>query len=137
MTYCLGVKREDNFRYVIVDERGKDTTKSVTTEVTKYYIEPDPSRYPHPIVIFDTPGFGDTSGVSVDHEIYLKIKKAIQNPYQVVNLHAICLVSNSTLARLTAEQEYIMKKVTSMFGRDVSENFITMATFCDGGKVNV
>ena len=30
-----------------------------------------------------------------------------------------------------------MQKVTSMFGRNVAENFITMATFCDGGKVNV
>ena len=26
VTYCLGVKREDNFRYTIVDERGKDQT---------------------------------------------------------------------------------------------------------------
>ena len=30
-----------------------------------------------------------------------------------------------------------MQKVTSMFGKDVAQNFITMATFCDGGHVNV
>ena len=96
VTYCLGVKREDNFRYTIVDERGKDTTKSVTSEVTRYYIEPDPSRYPHPIIIFDTPGFGDTSGVAQDHEIYLKIKAVLEDPNLIDSIHAICLVANST-----------------------------------------
>lgn len=30
-----------------------------------------------------------------------------------------------------------MQKVTSMFGNDVGENFVTMATFCDGATVNV
>ena len=30
-----------------------------------------------------------------------------------------------------------MQKVTSMFGNNVADNFVTMATFCDGGKVNV
>ena len=64
VTYCLGVKREDNFRYTLVDESGKDPTKSVTSEVTRYVIVPDSSRYSHPIFVFDTPGFGDTSGVS-------------------------------------------------------------------------
>ena len=62
VTYCLGVKREDNFRYTIVDER-KDLRFSVTSEVTRYVIVPDSSRYANPIFVFDTPGFGDTSGV--------------------------------------------------------------------------
>ena len=64
VTYCLGVKREDNFRYTIVDERGKDPTKSVTADVTRYLIVPHESRYTKPIYIFDTPGFGDTAGVA-------------------------------------------------------------------------
>lgn len=32
--YCLGVKKTDRFRYLIVDDTGKDQTKSVTNEVT-------------------------------------------------------------------------------------------------------
>ena len=63
VTYLLGVKREDNFRYTIVDERDKDPTFSVTSEVTRYVIVPDPSRYANPIFVFDTPGFGDCQGV--------------------------------------------------------------------------
>ena len=102
VTYCLGVKREDNFRYTIVDERHKDATKSVTSEVTKYYIEPVPGRYSHPVIIFDTPGFGDTSGVAQDYEIYLKIKAVLEDPNLIDSIHAICLVANSTNQRLTA-----------------------------------
>ena len=30
-----------------------------------------------------------------------------------------------------------MQKVTSMFGRNVAENFVTMATFADAGVPNV
>ena len=96
VTYCMGVKREDNFRYTIVDERGKDTTKSVTSEVTRYVIVPDPSRYANPIIIFDTPGFGDTSGVQTDTNIYLKIKQVLEDPNLIDSIHAICFVVNST-----------------------------------------
>ena len=137
VTYCLGVKRQDTFRYTIVDERDKDPTRSVTSEVTRYYIEPDQGRYPYPILIFDTPGFGDTSGVAKDEEIYFKIKAVLEDPSMIDSIHSICFVANSTNQRLTASQEYIMQKVTAMFGKDVAENFVTMATFCDGGPVNV
>lgn len=88
-------------------------------------------------MIFDTPGFGDTSGVAQDHQIYLKIKAVLEAPNLIDSIHSICFVANSTNQRLTASQEYIMQKVTSMFGNDVGENFVTMATFCDGGQVNV
>ena len=72
VTYCLGVAREDDFRYTIVDERGKDPTKSVTSEVSEYFIE-ETDRNP-PLLIIDTPGFGDTKGVSSDNAIFELIK---------------------------------------------------------------
>ena len=28
-----------------------------------------------------------------------------------------------------------MQKVVKLFGKDVAPNFVTMATFCDGGRV--
>ena len=34
--------------------------------------------------------------------------------------------------RLTAIQKYIFTEVLKLFGKDVAENFICMATFCDG-----
>ena len=38
--YILGVKRDDEFRYRIIDDSAKDQKDSVTTNVTRYYIEP-------------------------------------------------------------------------------------------------
>ena len=65
VTYCLGVHRDDTFRYTIVDEAGRNRTKGVTTEVTRYFIEGKEGRNP-PILIFDTPGFADADGVARD-----------------------------------------------------------------------
>ena len=67
--YCLGVKKTDRFRYVIVDDSGKDQTKSVTNEVTEYYVEEIEGRSP-PLLIIDTPGFGDTRGPDQDKIIF-------------------------------------------------------------------
>ena len=61
VSYCLGVQRKDSFRYTIVDERGANQVGSVTNKVTEYFIEGTP-RNP-PLMIIDTPGFGDTRGV--------------------------------------------------------------------------
>jgi len=46
--------------------------QSVTQDVTMYHIEPTP-RSP-PLIIVDTPGFGDTRGVEQDKIIAKKIK---------------------------------------------------------------
>jgi septin family protein len=62
VTYIMGVKRHDTFRYKIVNEVSKDPTQSVTSEVTKYFIEAN-KRMPTGMLIIDTPGFGDTNGV--------------------------------------------------------------------------
>lgn len=39
LNFHLGVKRDDKFRYILVDDSKKDKTKSCTTKVTKYFIE--------------------------------------------------------------------------------------------------
>ena len=98
VTYCLGVQRNDDFRYTIVDERGKNKAFSVTSEVTEYFIEERDGRCP-PILIYDTPGFGDTSGASNDEGIYNKIKTVLSA--KLDRIHAVCFVGNSTLERLT------------------------------------
>lgn len=132
VTYCMEVQRDDDFRYTIVDERGKNKAFSVTTEVTEYFIEEREGRCP-PILIFDTPGFGDTSGASTDEGIYNMITTVLKE--RIDQIHAVCFVGNSTLERLTPSQNYIMQKVVKLFGKNVARNFVTMATFCDGGRV--
>lgn len=57
-------------------------------------------------MVFDTPGFGDTSGR--DEKIYKDIEAVLKNPDMLDSIHAICFVGNASLVRLTASQNYII-----------------------------
>lgn len=54
---------------------------------------------------------------------------------RIEQVHAICFVGKSPSPRLDASQEYILQNIVKLFGKDVRDNFVTMATFCDGGEV--
>ena len=134
LNFILGIKIEDNFRYVIIHETfGKSQSKSQTRDVSIYNIKPI-NGLP-PIQIIDTPGFGDTGGIKQDMIITSKIEKAFKK--ELNGLNAICFVTESSNVRLTIHQKYIFTSVLDLFGDDVKENFIAMLTFCDGGIPNV
>jgi hypothetical protein len=48
-------------------------------------------------------------------------------------LDAIALVAKSSSTRLSATQRYIFNAIFGIFGKDVVENVLTMATFADAG----
>ena len=54
---------------------------------------------------------------------------------RIDQVHAICFVGKSPSPRLDPPQEYILQSIVKLFGKDVVDNFVTMATFCDGGEV--
>ena len=133
VNFILGVEFEDDFRYVIIDEKNVqgfenvDQTKSVTQNTTIYYIKKY-KDYPS-IILIDTPGFGDTSGPDKDKIIISDIKNTFET--KLTKIDAICFVAQSSNVRLTANQNYIFSSVMSLFGKDIAENFIPMLTFCD------
>ena len=132
INYIMGIKFEDDFRYIIIDEdTGKNQSHSQTSDVNIYCIQKT-KNFP-PIKIIDTPGFGDTRGIAFDKTIIDKIEDAFKN--KIDNLNAICFVVQSTNARLTSSQKYIFSSIMNLFGDDIAENFIAMLTFCDGGKI--
>jgi len=61
INYILGVKWEDDFRFVLIDEgKQKSQAESQTSEITAYQINHmDGFRVPYSLTIVDTPGFGD------------------------------------------------------------------------------
>ncbi|BFU21273.1 Zeta toxin/Type II/IV secretion system protein/Elongation factor Tu GTP binding domain/Septin/AIG1 family/50S ribosome-binding GTPase, putative [Entamoeba histolytica] len=132
-----GIKITDDFRYIIINEdnlkQNKDQSISQTSQVTIYNIKRT-KRTP-PIKIIDTPGFGDTRGITWDIEITKQIKEAFET--KVLDLNAICFVAPSSNVRLTASQKYIFGNIIDLFGKDVKKNFIAMLTFCDGKKPQV
>jgi len=87
------------------------------------------------LIVVDTPGFGDTSGPKQDEIISAKLKSFFST--KLDKIHAICFVCISALERLSPTQEYILAKITEMFGGDVARSVTILATFCDGGPVKV
>jgi len=130
----LGIEMNDNFRFKIISEDfNRSQAFSQTTDV-KYYNIRSVGGYP-PVKIIDTPGYGDTRGITRDKEITAQIKILFKE--KISTLNAVCFVTKSSNNRLTHSQRYILSSILDLFGEDVKEIFVFMLTFCDGGKPNI
>ena len=140
--YILGVTWEDDFRFkLILETKSRSEAFSQTTWITAYNIPHiDGSRFPHPITIIDTPGFGDTSGMERDKMIAGQIKEFFsmsQKEGGIDHIDGIGFVTQASQARLTPAQNYIFQSILAIFGKDIGENIFMMTTFADGGKATV
>jgi predicted GTPase len=82
INYVLGVEWEDDFRFVLVDEkiRGASQADSQTQGVTAYEIHyQNGFRIPFSLIIVDTPGFGDSERSGRDMEITSAVKLFFQD----------------------------------------------------------
>ncbi|XP_060788221.1 uncharacterized protein LOC132893282 [Neoarius graeffei] len=136
INYILGVEWSDSHRFKLIDEQtNKTQAESQTSEVTAYQIHhQDGFRVPYSVTIIDTPGFGDTRGITQDKMITEKIRKFFSDDYGILGLDAVCFVVQSALARLTQSQKYIFEAILSIFGKDIANNITIMITFADGQK---
>lgn len=130
----LGVEIEDNFRFKIIAESFNRSQAFSQTSEVKYYNIRSYGGYP-PVKIIDTPGYGDTRGISRDKEITAQIKILFHD--EISTLNGICFVTKSSNNRLTHSQKYILSSILDLFGEDVKDIFVFMLTFCDGGKPNI
>ncbi|KAL1250965.1 hypothetical protein QQF64_018761 [Cirrhinus molitorella] len=134
INYILGVQWEDDFRFVLIDE-GKQKSQAVsqTSEITAYQINHmDGFRVPYSLTIVDTPGFGDTRGISHDQKITAQINEFFSAHGGIDCIDAVCFVVQASLARLTHAQKYIFDSILSIFGKDIAENILVLVTFADG-----
>jgi GTP-binding protein EngB required for normal cell division len=130
VNFLQGVEIDDDFRYQLISESSNnDQSKSQTSSANIYCVESQ-IGYP-PVVIIDTPGYGDTRGIEKDHQIDQMLHNLFTK--EVEKIHLVCFVTKSSSARLTATQNYVFNKVLTMFGKDIAENFLFVLTFCDGG----
>lgn len=133
INYILGVQWTDPYRFKLIHEEPKSQAESQTSEVTVYKIfYNDGFMIDYSLTIIDTPGFGDTRGIKRDNEITEQIRNLFSNNFGVNDIHAICFVAQSALARLSATQRYVFDSVLSIFGNDVAENIRILVTFADG-----
>ncbi len=87
LNYIEGVELEDDLRCIIINEDNvkREKHESQTEEVNIYYIKAS-NGYP-PLKIVDTPGFGDTRGISFDKKTTKKSEETFKT--QIDRIHAV------------------------------------------------
>ncbi|KAK2917139.1 hypothetical protein Q8A67_001513 [Cirrhinus molitorella] len=132
INYILGVQWEDDFRFVLIDEgKQKSQAESQTSEITAYQINHmNGFRIPYSLIIVDTPGFGDTRGISQDQKITKQIQEFFSARGGINRIDAVCFVVQASLARLTDKEKYF-DSILSIFGKDIAQNIIVLVTFAD------
>ena len=135
LNYVLGVQLEDNVRFQLDLKTNISQAHSQTSKVTAYTFYPmDGSRLPYPLTIIDTPGFGDTRGISYDKIIIQQILDivSIEEEHSVKHFNGIGIVIRASSTRLTQTQKYIFDSILRVFGMDVASSMFLMITFADG-----
>ncbi|XP_055487055.1 uncharacterized protein LOC129694381, partial [Leucoraja erinacea] len=134
INYILGVEWGDNFRYkLIAEETGKSQAESQTSSITAYQLHHQKGfNIDYSLMIIDTPGFGDTRGISQDQQITEQIREFFSSPQGVDHIDAVCFVVQASLARLTHAQKYVFDSILAIFGKDIAENIQILVTFADG-----
>ena len=123
------VNWEDSIRYKLVDEGRKSQVHSQTSRITTYTFQ-NSAKLKYVLTVIDTPGLGDTKGLERDQEIIMQIK-SIFTKSRFQTLHAIGFVAQAPLVRLTTTQRYVFDSLLALFGNDVVDNILVMATFAD------
>jgi hypothetical protein len=146
--WLYGVQWTDDFRFKIIteDDEGsapggkRNQAVSQTDHVTAYTFAWQ-SEFPvgNSVTIIDTPGFGDTRGIKRDDETVNQLRQLFQGQGRcgVDSIDAVAFVVQSSLARLDPCQRYIFDSVLKIFGKDVIDNIIIVATFADAGEPQV
>lgn len=138
--YVYDVRWEDNFRLRVMDEGKLDQSESQTKSITAYTFQKMAGmKIDYTLTIIDTPGFGDTGGITRDREIATQIKDffSVRGSEGIDQLHGILFVTPASMPRLSATQMYIFETVLGIFGNDVKNNIFLMTTFADGQKPKV
>ncbi|XP_051899675.1 uncharacterized protein LOC127585959 [Pristis pectinata] len=136
INYILGVEWTDDFRYTLIrEETGKSQAESQTSSITAYQLHHQKGfKIDYSLTIIDTPGFGDTRGMSRDQQITDHIREFFTSPQGVDQIDAVCFVVQAALARLTHTQKYIFDSILSIFGKDIAESIHVLVTFADGQR---
>ena len=102
---------------------------SITDEPILVNIHPNEySPYKNPIKIIDTAGFDDTRGIEYDEKIENDIKKILENS-KIEYLNAVCLIFKGNETRAHERTRYILNKLFSLFGEDITKIIIIIFTF--------
>ncbi|KAG7163328.1 putative AIG1 family-like protein [Homarus americanus] len=125
--YFSGVKSADGEVVHVVGN--SNDVRSRTTSITAYTFCSGANDTPFTII--DTPGLNDSSGAEVRDHIQ-SLKTFLANAAsQNLEVHVIGFVAQAHLVRLTSSERLVMDYVSTLFGQDITEHFVTFVTFSD------
>jgi hypothetical protein len=80
------------------------------------------------INIIDTPGFGDSRGLTHDQFNFEKIKKSVNAQ---TGINSVVVVQNGREARFTPALNYTYSSLTNLLPKKIAENLIFVFTNCE------
>ncbi|XP_041849203.1 uncharacterized protein LOC121644995 [Melanotaenia boesemani] len=146
INYILGVKWEDSYRFVLVNEdqslsQAHSQTPEVYHQEDRLLTDHCGHSYNHLANTFskaDPTGRYSNSGLPhTETGNTEQICNLFTAQPGVAEIDAVCFVAPASLARLTPTQKYVFDSVFSIFGKDVAENIRILVTFADGQRLPV
>ena len=138
--YIFDVKWDDDYRLKLIEDDVTNQAHSVTKYISSYTIHHQRGfNVPYTITVIDTPGFGDTKGITRDQEIIKQIKIFFTTvgPRGINRLDGVAFVAQAALTRLTRTQQYIFDSILSIFGKDIENSITLLLTFVDGQRPQI
>lgn len=135
--YFLEVEHSDEFRYQIIAETlHSNQAVSQTQSVQAYTFKPS-SRCNSPVVLIDTPGYGDTRGIEQDRKTDQMIREFVKNRLPRVDL--VLFATKATTIRFTEVQTYVARKTEELLEatKSNSTRICFAFTFCDSAEPQV
>ncbi|KAL8358016.1 hypothetical protein RB598_002685 [Gaeumannomyces tritici] len=130
VSFLLGGEVDDPTRIMVVDDRGIPQSGSVTQMVTCFRIRPfSPLFQGKTLLIVDTPGYGDSRGISRDAFVTAAMSEFFNT---IKHVNAIIFTCRANEARTTF-LGLISTYVFSLFAKDARSCLRTIYTFSDAG----
>jgi len=123
----LGITFNDQFRYLLVENEKKKHTESITKEIIIYKIRPKKGLNFPPLIIIDTPGFGDTKGEKEDEKHLEKFREFFGS--KIINyINCILYIIIGANSRFGEIDKKITNYLLGLFSKNVKENFVVGVT---------
>ena len=127
--HLMGVRYDDDTRYVLIEEEKKSQADSQTQKVTVYKFN---QFLDYTLTVIDTPGFGDSEGPEKERLTVAQIQEVfLPGRHGIDEIHGIGLVVNASLARLDTAQKHVLQSIFTIFGKDIEENIFVISTHDD------
>eukprot|EP00731_Ephydatia_muelleri_P012011 Em0006g905a len=118
-----GVETFRAFNDLSVENAEERQMESKTSGANQYEVRFDEVGLT--IGIIDTPGFGDTRGLTEDKK---NTKKIVDTVKEAQYIHCICLVINARQSRMSSNLKYVLSEVSGVLPKATLNNLVVVLT---------